>query len=164
MAPSLSHFLCSLTALSALARAATVTYNLNATWTYADPDGQGRRAVMGFNNQWPIPAIVATVGDRVVVNLFNGLGNESTSLHFHGLYQNGTTYMDGPVGVTQCAVPPGGRITYNFTVSVHAGGGAVAPRSRAELSLPPLYRSTNLVPIGTIHTYAGSTPMACAVP
>lgn len=27
------------------------------------------------------------------------LGNETTSVHFHGLFQNGSTDMDGPVGV-----------------------------------------------------------------
>ena len=44
------------------------------------------------------------------------LGNQSTSMHFHGLFQNGTTEMDGPVGVTQCDVPPGHSFKLNFTV------------------------------------------------
>ena len=42
------------------------------------------------------------------------LGNQSTSLHFHGLFQNGTNAMDGPVGVTQCDIPPGESMTYDF--------------------------------------------------
>ncbi|KAH8659042.1 putative multicopperoxidase [Ilyonectria robusta] len=29
---------------------------------------------------------------------------------------NGTTHMDGPPSVTQCDIPPGGSMTYNFTV------------------------------------------------
>ena len=99
-----------------LARAATVTYNFNITWVTANPDGVFIRPVMGINGQWPIPYITATVGDRVVVNVLNQLGNASTSLHFHGLYMNGTTHMDGPVGVTQCSLPPGTTFTYNFTV------------------------------------------------
>ena len=41
------------------------------------------------------------IGDRVVVNLRNQLGNETTSLHFHGLFQTGSNTMDGPAGVTQ---------------------------------------------------------------
>ena len=49
---------------------------------------------------------------------FEKLGNESTSVHFHGLFQNGTNDMDGPVGVTQCDIPPGSSMTYNFTVSI----------------------------------------------
>ena len=37
-------------------------------------------------------------------------------MHWHGLFQNGTNQMDGPVGVTQCNIPPGHRMTYDFTV------------------------------------------------
>ena len=101
-----------------LAHAATVTYDFNITWVTANPDGLLERPVMGINGQWPIPYITATVGDRVVVNVLNQLGNERTSLHFHGLYQNGTTEMDGVAGVSHCPIPPGGAFTYNFTVSI----------------------------------------------
>ena len=100
-----------------LAQAATVTYDFNITWVTANPDGLLDRSVIGINGQWPIPYITANVGDRVVVNVLNQLGNESTSLHFHGIYQNGTTDMDGSVSATQCPIPPGGSFTYNFTVS-----------------------------------------------
>ena len=100
-----------------LTYAATVTYDFNITWVTANPDGLFERSVIGINGQWPIPYITATVGDRVVVNVHNQLGNESTSLHFHGLYQNGTTELDGTVGATQCPIEPGGAFTYNFTVS-----------------------------------------------
>ncbi|KAM0798798.1 iron transport multicopper oxidase FET3 precursor [Usnea florida] len=99
-----------------LASAATVTYDFNITWVTRNPDGLLNRPVIGINGQWPIPYITATVGDRVVVNVINQLGNESTSLHFHGLYQNGTSDMDGVTGVTQCPIQPGGSFTYNFTV------------------------------------------------
>lgn len=100
-----------------LAHAATVTYDFNITWVTANPDGLLNRPVIGINDQWPLPYITATVGDRVVVNVLNQLGNETTSLHFHGIYQNGTTEMDGVVGVSQCPIQPGGSFTYNFTVS-----------------------------------------------
>ena len=100
------------------ASAATVTYDFNITWVTANPDGLFERSVIGINGQWPIPYLTATVGDRVVVNVHNQLGNESTSLHFHGMYQNGTTDMDGAVGATQCPIEPGGSFTYNFTVSL----------------------------------------------
>ncbi|KAL8697118.1 MAG: hypothetical protein Q9224_002461, partial [Gallowayella concinna] len=93
--------------------AATVTYDFNVTWVTAQPDGFSR-PTMGINGQWPLPHITATVGDKVIVNVVNGLGNQTTSLHFHGLYQNGTPHMDGPVGVTQCSIPPGGSFVYEF--------------------------------------------------
>ncbi|KAL6705643.1 hypothetical protein ACN47E_006590 [Coniothyrium glycines] len=102
--------------LSSLTQAAAVNYDFDVAWTYANPDGQQTRPVMGINGQWPIPPIVATKGDQVIVKVKNSLGNESTSLHFHGLYMNGTTHMDGPIAVTQCEIPPGSSFTYNFTV------------------------------------------------
>lgn len=97
--------------------AATITYDFNITWVTANPDGMFARPVMSINGQWPLPDIRAAVGDRLVVNVLNKLGNQSTSLHFHGIYMNGTTEMDGPVGVSQCSIPPGDLFTYNFTVS-----------------------------------------------
>jgi iron transport multicopper oxidase len=100
-----------------LARAATVTYDFNISWVTANPDGMADRATIGINGQWPVPTIRVNVGDRLVVNVLNSLGNESTSIHFHGLFMRGAAYMDGPVSVTQCPIPPGERFTYNFTVS-----------------------------------------------
>lgn len=69
------------------ALAATVTYNFDLTWVTANPDGQLARPVIGVNGRWPLPAINCAVGDTVVVNLNNKLGNETSGLHFHGLKQ-----------------------------------------------------------------------------
>lgn len=110
-------FLLSLLLLPAV-QCATRTYDFEVSWVSANPDGLQERSVIGINGQWPIPTINVTKGDRVVVNLKNSLGNESTSLHFHGLYQNGTTHMDGPAQVSQCAIWPGETFTYNFTVRI----------------------------------------------
>jgi iron transport multicopper oxidase len=98
--------------------AATVTYDFNITWTLANPDGLFTRAVIGVNGKWPPPTIYATKGDQVVVNVKNQLGNQTTGLHFHGIFQNGTTEMDGAAYITQCPIQPGGSLTYNFTVSL----------------------------------------------
>jgi len=119
MALSLSKFLIPIALLCFYAlqsRAATVTYNFNLSWVYANPDGAHVRPVIGINGQWPLPAIIAMKGDRVIVNVQNSLGNESTSVHFHGIFMNGTNEMDGPAGVTQCEIAPGSSFTYNFTV------------------------------------------------
>ncbi|KAK4042729.1 multicopper like protein [Parachaetomium inaequale] len=99
-----------------VASAATVTYDFNITWVTANPDGMADRPTIGINGQWPIPTIRVNVGDRLIVNVLNSLGNESTSLHFHGLFMRGATHMDGPVSVTQCPILPGERFTYNLTV------------------------------------------------
>lgn len=61
--------------------------------------------------------IEADVGDTVVVNVKNSLGTESTSLHFHGMFQQGTNGDDGAVSVSQCPIQPGDSYTYTFTAN-----------------------------------------------
>jgi len=87
MAISLSNFLISICLFLAVVLADVVTYDFDVSWVYANPDGLATRPVIGINGKWPIPAIIVTKGDRVIVNVKNSLGNESTSIHFHGLYQ-----------------------------------------------------------------------------
>lgn len=95
--------------------AKTVQYDWTLSWVNANPDELYDRSVVGVNGAWPLPAIQGKVGDRVIVNITNNLG-QPTSIHFHGLYQNGTNEMDGPVMVTQCPVPDGSNFIYNFTL------------------------------------------------
>ncbi|KAI8720510.1 hypothetical protein NCS52_00496300 [Fusarium sp. LHS14.1] len=106
----------SLLALPQLAAAATRKYDFDIGWVRGNPDGAFERPVIGINGKWPIPTIEVDIGDRVIINAHNNLGNQSTSLHFHGLYMNGTNHMDGPAGVVQCPITPGTTFTYNFTV------------------------------------------------
>lgn len=107
----------SLLALPQLVSAATRKYDFDIGWVRANPDNAFERPVIGINGKWPIPTIEADIGDRIVIDVTNSLGNQSTSLHFHGLYMNGTAHMDGPAGVAQCPIVAGGKFTYNFTVS-----------------------------------------------
>ncbi|KAJ5645758.1 Multicopper oxidase type 2 [Penicillium longicatenatum] len=107
----------SLQLLLGACQAATHTFDWNVTWVTANPDGLADRKVIGINNEWPLPAIEVDKGDRVVVNMYNGLGDKRTSIHWHGMYQEGTNDMDGPSMVTQCPVAPGSSFTYNFTVN-----------------------------------------------
>ncbi|KAK5142357.1 hypothetical protein LTR04_002261 [Oleoguttula sp. CCFEE 6159] len=95
----------------------TVTYTFDLAWVTANPDGQLARPVIGVNGKWPLPTINCAVGDQVVINVNNNLGNESTGLHFHGLKQRGTNGYDGPPGVVQCPIPPGSSFQYSFTVA-----------------------------------------------
>lgn len=122
MAISLSFFpiissLLLLLAFTVISEGATVTYDFNVTWVRANPDGLFERPVIGINGQWPPPIIYATVNDTVIVKVNNQLGNQTTTLHFHGLFMNGTNEMDGPAQVTQCGIPSGSSVTYNFTIS-----------------------------------------------
>jgi len=97
------------------------SFNFTASYITANPDGVKEKQVIAFNGQWPLPEIHVNKGDRVELLLINGLVTKNTSLHFHGLFQRGTNYMDGPQFVTQCPIPPGESYLYNFTVPDQAG-------------------------------------------
>ena len=85
----------------------------------ANPDGVFR-PMMVINGQFPGPMIVCNEGDTVVVNVVNEAKN-ATAIHWHGLFQNGTNWNDGTVGVTQCPIAPGRSYRYEFEVKGQAG-------------------------------------------
>jgi iron transport multicopper oxidase len=85
----------------------TVTLNWDVDWVSVAPDGIVRPAV-GVNGQWPCPPVYVNIGDRVLLNVNNYLRNETTAIHFHGIFQTGSSQMDGPAFVNQCPIPPGG--------------------------------------------------------
>ncbi|GAT19262.1 conidial pigment biosynthesis oxidase Abr1/brown 1 [Aspergillus luchuensis] len=89
----------------------------NITWVTAAPDGYAR-PVIGINGHWPCPQIDVDVGDNLIVDVYNGLGNESTGIHWHGLHQNYNGYMDGVPGVTQCELHPNQRMRYVVPIPV----------------------------------------------
>ncbi|KAI8065800.1 Cupredoxin [Gongronella butleri] len=103
---------------ASVAQAAIVTYDWNITYATANPDGLFERRVVGVNGQWPPPPMNVTVGDTLVINALNLL-DVPTALHAHGMFQNGTPWMDGPVGVTQCEIPPNYALQYNFNITQH---------------------------------------------
>ncbi|KAL5614173.1 hypothetical protein BROUX41_000011 [Berkeleyomyces rouxiae] len=92
-------------------------------WTIADaelnPDGVFRPMIL-INNKFPGPLIEANIGDNLIVHI-NNRGTNATSIHFHGLFQNGTNSMDGTVGITQCPIAPETAYMYNFTVDGQSG-------------------------------------------
>ncbi|ODV59615.1 uncharacterized protein ASCRUDRAFT_76977 [Ascoidea rubescens DSM 1968] len=88
-----------------------------ATWVQANPNGLFNKTVIGFNNSWPLPIIRANKGDTINLYLTNKLKTKNTSLHFHGMFQNGSNLMDGADMITQCTIPPDQTFLYNFTLS-----------------------------------------------
>jgi FtsP/CotA-like multicopper oxidase with cupredoxin domain len=88
-------------------------YQFNITQAYGAPDGF-RKLMILANGQSPGPLIEAYTGDTVRVIVHNQLGNMSTSIHWHGIDQKNSSWMDGVTGVTQCAIPPGESLTYEF--------------------------------------------------
>jgi FtsP/CotA-like multicopper oxidase with cupredoxin domain len=69
-------------------------------------------SVWGYNGRVPGPVIRVQRGTKVRVRLQNGL-EQPTTIHWHGIRINNA--MDGVPGLTQKAVPPGGKFDYSFT-------------------------------------------------
>jgi iron transport multicopper oxidase len=88
-----------------------VYYDWHITWVNVAPDGY-ERPVIGINNQWPCPQIDVDIGDQLVIDVHNDLGNQTTGIHWHGLHQYMKGYMDGAPGVTQCPIHPGQTMRY----------------------------------------------------
>lgn len=84
-----------------------------------NPDGV-YRPMMLINSQFPGPLIECNEGDTIVVHIDNQAAN-ATSIHWHGIYQNGSNWMDGTVGITQCPIAPGRKFTYEFKILGQSG-------------------------------------------
>ncbi|KAJ1658780.1 hypothetical protein GGF38_004188, partial [Coemansia sp. RSA 25] len=95
--------------------AARVSVYWDVGYVNADRAGYGSVLSIGANGKLPIPPVTMTVGDTLALTVRNSL-NVSTSIHAHGIFQNGTNFMDGPASVTQCGIPPGGQFTYEYVV------------------------------------------------
>lgn len=72
------------------------------------------RPLVTVNRRLPGPALHVCVGDEMIVDVVNELGSDSTSIHWHGLHQQGTPYMDGVPFLTQCPIPAGNSFRYHF--------------------------------------------------
>jgi plastocyanin domain-containing protein len=66
-----------------------------------------------YNNQVPGPLIRVNAGDRIRINVNNGLA-EPTSIHWHGLTLSNS--QDGVANLTQPPIQPGETFTYEYPV------------------------------------------------
>ncbi|KAG8702309.1 laccase, multicopper oxidase, benzenediol:oxygen oxidorectuctase, partial [Ceratobasidium sp. 423] len=98
----------------------TRVYDWTISMQEGAPDGFYRKMIV-VNGQYPGPTIEANDGDTIIVNVKNKLPKEGTSVHWHGIFQEGTQWMDGPAGITQCPIPSGGSFTYKFTINGQYG-------------------------------------------
>lgn len=91
------------------------SYVFNITRGLAAPDGYNKSMIL-VNGQTPGPLIEANVGDTIRVIVNNLMLNESTTIHWHGIDQRDTVWMDGVFGITQCGIPPEETFTYQFDI------------------------------------------------
>eukprot|EP00933_Yihiella_yeosuensis_P036508 TRINITY_DN3027_c0_g1_i5.p1 TRINITY_DN3027_c0_g1~~TRINITY_DN3027_c0_g1_i5.p1 ORF type:complete len:821 (-),score=124.84 TRINITY_DN3027_c0_g1_i5:143-2605(-) len=98
--------------------------NFNQPCATADAPGPKlhgvRSKVITINDQTPGPKVVANLGDTIRIKVRN-LMNDAITVHFHGITQFGTPYMDGTPW-QNCNIPAGSTFTYEFIA--HPAGSA----------------------------------------
>ncbi|KAI0252565.1 laccase [Lactifluus subvellereus] len=88
------------------------------------PDGFPRPATLA-GGTFPGPLIQGTKGTEFSINVIDQLTDPSmdlgTSIHWHGIFQNHTNFVDGPAFVTQCPLVPNESFLYQFNAFSQAG-------------------------------------------
>lgn len=75
-----------------------------------------KRGFLSLNFQIPGPTLHVCKGDTVVVELANEAEGTATSIHWHGIIQKGSQFMDGVPYITQCPIPFGSTFVYQYKV------------------------------------------------
>jgi iron transport multicopper oxidase len=116
--------LLSLLVVATSASAADLFYHLTMQNVDAAPDGFVRQAILP-NQQFPGPLITGTVNDSLHINVTMNVGNpdmrQSTSIHWHGLFQARTSSEDGPAQVNQCPISPNQSYQYDIHLNGQSG-------------------------------------------
>ncbi|KAH9849284.1 laccase 1 [Lenzites betulinus] len=98
--------------------------DLTITNAEVSPDGFARQAVV-VNGGTPGPLVTGNMGDRFQLNVIDNLTNhtmlKSTSIHWHGFFQHGTNWADGPAFINQCPISSGHSFLYDFQAVDQAG-------------------------------------------
>ncbi|CAF4624638.1 unnamed protein product, partial [Rotaria sp. Silwood2] len=77
------------------------------------PYPTSQKPIVAVNYSFSGPLIEAYENDTLLIRVINKLA-QSTTVHWHGIFQIGTSDMNGTTGATQCAIPPSGEMTYKF--------------------------------------------------
>ncbi|MGB3246524.1 MAG: multicopper oxidase family protein [Sulfitobacter sp.] len=75
------------------------------------PEGDGATSMLGFNGSMPGPELRVRRGERITIDVENGL-QEGTAVHWHGIRLE--NMMDGVPELTQEIINPGDAMTYSF--------------------------------------------------
>ena len=113
-------------------------------------DGKTYRMAIGVNGQIPGPTIIVHDGQMITINVHNNMSSEGISIHWHGMHQADTPWMDGVGQITQCQIGPSSSFSYIYKASPsgtfwyhsHSGAqrtdgffGALIVRERGDLSM-----------------------------
>lgn len=110
------HFLATASAtavmpLPSFAAQETVRLRAEAVTQQILPDGDGATSMLGFNGSMPGPELRVRRGERVSIDVENGL-EEGTAVHWHGIRLE--NQMDGVPMLTQELIEPYDTKTYSF--------------------------------------------------
>ncbi|XP_057332184.1 uncharacterized protein LOC130672020 isoform X1 [Microplitis mediator] len=75
------------------------------------------RPVTVANHMLPGPSIQVCEGDKIRVNVINNFASDSATIHWHGIHQIDTPFMDGVPYITQCPILPHNKFIYEFNAS-----------------------------------------------
>ncbi|XP_017783473.1 PREDICTED: laccase-2-like [Nicrophorus vespilloides] len=79
-------------------------------------DGNNR-IIEVYNKMMPGPSIEVCEGDQIIVDFTNNLLDVDSTIHWHGMHQRGTQFMDGISFVSHCAIIPRTTFRYSFNAS-----------------------------------------------
>ncbi|KAH0844209.1 Laccase-1 [Fonsecaea pedrosoi] len=92
----------------------TVHFEVTLTWEDYSPIGGTPKKMILTNGTFPGPPLKMTVGQTVEFLVHNELP-DPTTIHFHGIVQQGTPWSDGVPGLSQYAIAPGSSYLYKWT-------------------------------------------------
>ncbi|CAL7936374.1 unnamed protein product [Xylocopa violacea] len=73
-----------------------------------------QRMALTVNRMIPGPTVQVCKGDYVVVDVVNQMPSDSVTVHWHGIFQNGSPHQDGVPHLTQCPILMHNTFRYQF--------------------------------------------------
>lgn len=74
------------------------------------------KTIFSINRMIPGPSIQVCRNDHLIIDLQNNAEGLEATIHWHGIFQEGTQYYDGVPFVTQCPILSANTFRYQFTV------------------------------------------------
>ena len=97
-----------------LAVCAEIPFNDRRCTPPATVDAATHRPYLAINGLFPGPNLIVHENQTLSILVVNRLEQEPISIHWHGVHQNNTPWMDGVDHVTQCGILPGTSFRYIF--------------------------------------------------
>ena len=77
-------------------------------------DSRTYNTFIGVNGLIPGPTLIVHYNQTVIIDVKNSLISEGLSIHWHGMHQMNTPWMDGIAHISQCPINPGSTFRYIF--------------------------------------------------